>query len=270
MICLVFFLFILFLSGTYLRRRGKYCFTAGHALYYLYMNRISTFILCGIVGGIFFGAASFVYAAEPQFLISWKPSVYAPNWYEGKLFPTKDSALQVSFELIDQSSTSKGKIISIKDREVRWYIGSDLVRKGNGLQSIIIKNSLFAGSTIDLRIAVDFYDPDTGSQYFTEKYFSIPVVDRKLVLARRSMNNTFSPRSQATWYALPFFFSSDPRTLNLTWTVNGQAVNSVSDSPFSLSIQSGDAGQAVDIQASLEDTNSPWNNSSVFERVYVQ
>ena len=234
------------------------------------MNRIYTFLLCGIIGSVSFGVASFAYAVEPQFMVSWKPSVYAPNWYEGKLFPTKDSTLRVSFELIDQGGVNKGKIIDIKDKEVRWYIGSDLVRKGNGLQSILIKNNLFSGDFINLKIAVDFYDSDSGSQYFTEKYFSIPVVDTKLVLVRRWMDATLAPHAQATWYAVPLFFASDPKSAVLTWTVNDQEVKPTSGNPFSLTIQSGDAGQTAEIQASLENPNSVWENASAFEKIYVR
>ena len=220
--------------------------------------------------GIFFGVASFTYAAEPQFLVSWKSLVYAPNWYEGKLIPTKDSVVQVSFELVDQDGVNKGKVVNVSASEVRWYIGTTMVQKGIGLQTITIKNNLFSNATIPVKISVDFSNQRTGEKYFVEKYIHIPVTERRLILTRPWMDHTLTPHTQATWYAIPFFFSSDPRSLNLTWTVNGQVVNPTSDDPFSLSIQSGDAGQTVDIEASLGNSESLWDTASAFERIYIQ
>ena len=40
-------------------------------------------------------------AASPQFLVSWQVENYAPAWYQGKIFPVKDTPIVVSFELIE-------------------------------------------------------------------------------------------------------------------------------------------------------------------------
>lgn len=234
------------------------------------MNRIYTFLLCGIIGSVLFGTASFAYAADPQFLVSWKPIVSAPNWYEGKLLPVKDSKVQISFELFDQDGSNKGRMINVAGSEVRWYVGTTLIQKGNGLQTIVVQNNFFSGSTINIKIAVDFLNAQTQERYFVEKYIQIPVVDRKLLLVRRWMDATLAPHAQATWYAVPLFFSSDPKSATLTWTVNEQEVKPVSGNPFALTIQSGEAGQTADIQASLESGSSVWDTASAFERVYVR
>lgn len=235
------------------------------------MSRIYVFslLLCGVVMGVFWNA-SFAYAAGPQFLVSWKPQVYAPVWYEGKLLPVKDSMVRVSFEMIDQNSPNEGRVIDLSNSEVRWYVGGEMVRKGTGLQSLLIKNNLFSGDTIDVKIAADFFDSQTGERYFAEKYISIPIADRQLLLVRRAMGDTFAPHTQTTWYAVPLFFSSAPQSLVPTWTVNGQAVQPLSSNPFSLTIQSGDAGQTADIQVSLTNTASLWDKASAYERVYVK
>lgn len=234
------------------------------------MNRMYTFLLCGILGSVFLGIASFVYAAEPQFLVSWKPLVYTPRWYGGKAIPVKDSLVSVSFELIDQNDSNKGKIISIGSSEVRWYIGTKLIQKGIGLQTITIQNNLFSGDTINVKIAVDFLDSKTQEKYFVEKYIRIPVTDRKLFLVRRWMDTTLAPRAQATWYAVPLFFSSDPKSATINWTVNGQEVVPLSDNPFAFTIQAGNAGQTADIEVSLKNNDSLWENANAFERVYVR
>ena len=235
------------------------------------MSRIYVFglLLCGVVIGVFWNA-SFAYAVGPQFLVSWKPQVYAPVWYEGKLFPVKDSVVRVSFEMVDQNAPDQGKVIDLSNSEVRWYVGGELVRKGIGLQSLAIKNNLFSGDAIEVKIAADFFDSQTGERYFAEKYVSIPVVDRQLLLVRRAMGDTFAPHAQATWYAVPLFFSSAPQNLALTWTVNGQTVQPISGNPFSLTIQSGDSGQTADIQVSLTNPASLWENASAYERIYIK
>jgi len=220
--------------------------------------------------GVLFTIASFAYAAGPQFVVSWKPQVYAPVWYEGKLFPVKESSVRVSFEMIDQNSPNAGKVIDVSDSEVRWYVGGELVRKGNGLQSLVIKNNLYSGDVMDVRISVDFFDSQTGEQYFADKYISIPIMDRKLSLVRRWMDSTLAPHAQSTWYAVPLFFSSAPQSSTITWTVNGQVVQPISGNPFALTIQSGDGGQSADIEVSLKNPASLWDNASAYQRIYVK
>lgn len=226
----------------------------------------------GIIGFFFALAISAVptYAKSPQFVVSWKPAVYAPVWYEGKLLPVVDSSVRVSFEAIDQNDPYAGKVIDISKREVRWYVGGNLVRKGIGLQTLTIQNKDYSGSPISLKIAFDFSDNETGERYFAEYFTSIPVVERKLLLVRRAMSNVLAPGAQATWYAVPLFFSSAPNASQIKWTVNGKPVSSVEGNPFALTVQAGDAGQFADVRVSISKSASLWENASAFERIIVQ
>ena len=60
--------------------------------------------------------------SRPQFMVSWQAQSYAPSWYQGKIFPTKGSRINVVFELVDG-----GKIADLSKLKVRWYLNDKLV-----------------------------------------------------------------------------------------------------------------------------------------------
>jgi hypothetical protein len=149
-------------------------------------------------------------------------------------------------------------------------VGGDLVRKGIGLQALTIQNKDYSGYPIEIKIAFDFSDSETGERYFTEHFMSIPVKERKLLVVRRSINTALSPGAEATWYAVPLFFSSSLNASHIHWSVNGKNVDTTNGNPFALTIQAGDANQFADVRVSVSNPASLWENASAFERILIQ
>ena len=58
-----------------------------------------------IISTFYFLLSTFYFAdaASPQFLVNWQSKNFSPSWYQGKIFPTKDSTVEVSFELMDNN-----------------------------------------------------------------------------------------------------------------------------------------------------------------------
>lgn len=160
-------------------------------------------------------------AIKPQFMVSWQVASYAPSWYQGKIFPTKGSRINVTFELIDS-----GKIADLSKLKVRWYVNDDLVlneKNGLGIKSYSFRANDYAGQDTEIRIAVVGYKG--GEQL--DKIVIIPVVSPEAAID--------APYSElqiktgiTSLVAYPFFFNvSDLKNLSFDWNVNNQPAESV-------------------------------------------
>jgi len=203
------------------------------------MKHVCIYILGGFFSLLLLGGASGVSAAEPDFLVSWKANNYVPESFLGKSFPIYQTPVTISFELISRNVADAGKIFDISDRDVRWYVNSRLIGKGNGLKTFTIKNSFFEGGKMNVKISVAFFDAEAkkGSQeYFANTYLTIPVVSPKIVIQHASFQRLVSAGSMLDVRALPLFFNGAVNSLNVAWDVSGQKPQQTSQNPFELRI----------------------------------
>lgn len=157
---------------------------------------------------------------QPQFMASWQAQSYVPTWYQGKVFPTKGSRINVAFELIDGD-----KIADLSKIKVRWYVNDHLrlnEEKGLGIKSYSFLASDYPGQDTEVRIAVVGYK-NMGQ---LDKFITIPVVRPEAVINAPYSDLEIS-RGTTAFSAYPFFFNiSDLKNLSFDWTVNGQPAES--------------------------------------------
>ncbi len=178
--------------------------------------------LFGVGFAFLFGAGS-ASAASPQFMVSWQAESYAPSWYQGKIFPTQGSRINVGFELIDG-----GKIIDLSKNKVRWYVNDKLVKnENNGLGirffSFIVAD--YAGEDAEIKIAVL---PCAGGcvgykkNEILYKIIKIPIVSPEAVIdAPYKEKRIFVGENRL--FAYPFFFNvKNPDNLSFSWLINNR------------------------------------------------
>lgn len=186
----------------------------------------------GMVSGV-------AYAAEPTFLISWKAQNYTPPTFFGKSFPTYETPITASFELISNNAADKGKVFDVSNRDVRWYINNRLVARGIGLKTFTFRNPMFSGGEINMKVSVSFFDaeaPVDSREYFVSGYVKIPSVSPEVVIQSQRFNRAIPAGSTLTLHALPLFFNSSLDALSIVWDVNGQSPASIGEDPFLLRV----------------------------------
>lgn len=219
-------------------------------------------LLCmgiGVIGVL--GSFSFAHAADPQCIITWKSQNHAPTWFMGKIIPIRQSSVRVTLEAVSQNPADKGKILDLSNKEVRWYLNGDLVRKGTGMQELTIANNDLSGSNITGSVAFSYYDPTDNSAYFPECWFSIPVTNPLVFLSLPT--SSLPTNTTSTITAIPFFFNTADQFLVATWTVNGNQVpaTEVSSLALPLSIPSGAAGP-VNVGVALSSNQDPFEQGN--------
>ena len=173
-----------------------------------------------VVGFLFFNFANAQTVTQttsrPQFMVSWQAQSYAPSWYQGKIFPTKGSRINVVFELIDN-----GKIADLSKLKVRWYLNDKLVlneKNGLGVKSYSFQANDYAGQDAEIRIAIIGYKG--GEQI--GKIITIPIAYPEAVIDAPYSDLQIN-RGTTLLGAYPFFFNvSDLKNLSFNWNVNNQ------------------------------------------------
>lgn len=156
-------------------------------------------------------------ASRPQFMASWQAQSSSPSWYQGKIFPTKGSKIDIAFELIDN-----GKIADLSKLKVRWYLNDKLVlneKNGLGIKSYSFNTYDYAGQDAEIRIAI--IDYKGGEQI--GKIITIPIVYPEAVIDA-PYSNLQIKTGNIPLIAYPFFFNVlDFKKLSFNWSVNNQA-----------------------------------------------
>lgn len=203
--------------------------------------------------GIFLAGAR-AQTANPQFMITWKSNTYVPVDFEGKILPTANSTITVSFELIDGGAPAE-----LSNQTVYWYINNNFLQGGKGLQHIEFRAPDTAGGVIDLRVEVPNYKQ--GPQL---KTVEIPTVAPKAVIEAPFPNNEFSA-SPVQVAGLPYFFNvRDISPLNFGWSINGVAPSGT-ENPDTLTIrlnQDAPAGSSLGVAFTVRNKNNALEEAS--------
>lgn len=154
-----------------------------------------------------------------ELLVSWKSLSYAPSDYQGKILPAKDSAIILSFDLIDS-----GRIANISKNEVRWKIGTNVIDSGLGLKNNVFQISKLSSENLTVSITVLNYNSRN-----IQKTITIPIADPEVII-KQIENNSFS--------AKPYFFNVDNiNELGFEWSVNGEKPQGYPKDPSILTIE---------------------------------
>ncbi|KKR89267.1 MAG: hypothetical protein UU85_C0004G0108 [Candidatus Wolfebacteria bacterium GW2011_GWA2_42_10] len=184
----------------------------------------------------------------PQFLVSWKAQSYVPSWYQGKIFPTNGSRIDVNFELIDN-----GKIADISKKVIRWYVNDELMKNeknGLGIKSFSFNAADYPGKETEIRIAMpDYWDVPL------DKIFIIPIVSPEVVIDAPYPSRRI-PADRSSFLAYPFFFNiGNSNSLSFEWFVNDQSAKAGENpSALNLNIDStAPKGFAIDIKVVVKN-----------------
>lgn len=172
---------------------------------------------------VFFGIdAKNIQAAKPLILVTWEAQSSAPKWFEGKALPIEDTKVIFSVEAIGAGNLNKGKLIDLSNREIRWYIEDDLIKKGIGMKTFSEINKNISGIPLSGKVSFDYTDPDTQSREFVSQYFSIPVVRPEVVIDIKRVSDVVYLNEKIEAEGIPFFFNGPTQGLVGTWRINEQ------------------------------------------------
>ncbi len=167
---------------------------------------------------------------SPQFLSSWRAENYASSWYQGKILPTYQSPVEISFELIDT-----GKTADLSKTKVRWYVNDNLVlneNNGLGIKNLKVNIPDYATQETEIRIAV--VDYKGGEQL--DEIIKIPVARPEVVINAPYPDNKINTGS-SIFQTIPFFFNIKHRdALTVEWSANEQRAEGVFDNPWELEL----------------------------------
>lgn len=166
--------------------------------------------------------------AAPQFLTSWQAQSYAPSWYQGKVWPTQSSQIEIAFEIVDG-----GKLTDLSKTTVRWYVNDKLIKNENdglGIQSVNLSIPDYPGQETEIRISLPNYKGET-----LDNILHIPVAAPEVVINSFFGDDIYS--GENFFEAIPFFFNASKMSdFSFSWLANNQAPQSYSDKPWQLNL----------------------------------
>lgn len=215
--------------------------------------------LIGLIGLIgFIGLINSVQAqTAPQFMVSWRADSTAPSWYSGKIFPTKDTAVEIGFELVDGSTslTTGSKPANLSKTVIRWYINDKLIRNesdGLGIKYLKFIANDYPGQDTEIRISIPSYK-NFGP---LDKIIAIPIVKPQAVIVASYPNREIIS-GKSVFEAIPFFFSAkDLSKIVYKWFVDNRAVSDSGDNPRILDLnipQEAHKGTIINIKATVKN-----------------
>ncbi len=185
------------------------------------MKRIAYLFACMLILS-FFAPMRHAYAKQPLFLVSWDAQTSAPADYEGKRFPSPDSIIRVTVELVGQNASDKGKLLDLSKKEIRWYINGQFASSGVGSKIFYVQNK--STSDIDMEVSVQNFDSETNDPNFVSHRFTIPVLMPQVSMHKTAFDTALPPAGPV--WAIPLFFSSPVYDLTYDWSLNGAHIGS--------------------------------------------
>ncbi|MBU4348110.1 hypothetical protein KJ671_01205 [Patescibacteria group bacterium] len=185
-----------------------------------------------------------------DFLISWKAINYVPADYKGKILVSKNSDIEISFDVLDN-----GKFIDVSNQEIEWYVNDNFLKSGIGLKNI----KFTAVRNIDqfVEISIPNYKDSKYKNTDLGAIITIPSSSPEVVINTPYQNKTINI-GENTFQVLPYFFGiSNLGELKINWTVNGLDVIGEADKSDILNL-------AMDTKGGVKE------GSSISIRVFVQ
>jgi len=162
----------------------------------------------------------------PEILISWKASNFVPASYLGKIYPTKDSIVEVGVDLLNGNT-----LIDLSKVEVGWFLDGRFLNSGVGLKHIRFQTTKGNNNDHALRVTLLYQGNDLGQS------ITIPIVSPEVVIDTASPTNAINIPT-ITFRGLPYFFNvQDIQKLNFQWSVNNETIAGNKDNPDFLKLQ---------------------------------
>lgn len=173
-------------------------------------------ILIILTIGCFLTAISQINAqTAPEFIVSWKAGSFAPSDYLGKIFPTKNTSVEIGFDLIDEN-----KFVNLSNYTIYWFLDGKLIKKGKGLKGIDFKTTQLNNDHL-VRITVVNYKGND-----LDKTVVVPVVSPEVVINLPYPNNEAIKAGQTIFRAFVYFFNVSKLTdLSFDWSVDNQKIS---------------------------------------------
>lgn len=228
-----------------------------------YISMKKYFFVAGISLIMMVISGSPVHAAT-EFMTNWQARTYVPAWYEGKVFPTYESDIMVSFELLED-----GKIVDLSDTAVRWYVDGKLLKNelnGLGIKKVLVINKKYGGDVSEIRISIPNYK---GSSQ--EKMITVPIKTPEAVIEAPYFKKRVE-KGVSTLRVWPFFFNTaKASTLNLRWVVDGIDVRpqNANDTELAFTVENDTPpGRRSTIEAQLVNPRKAMEN--IRERIFLE
>lgn len=215
----------------------------------------SAFIFLATIAAGFAGKTNAQTA--PNVLITWKAFSYAPADFRGKIFPTTNSLIKASLEIINN-----GKVADLSGQKIYWYLNDEPIKIGRGLQSIEF-NLNTDPSVNELSVQI----PSYPSGFFL-RAVNIPVVAPEAVIEAPYPDWQVRDTNIKV-KGLPYFFNiADPLELSFLWNANGaQPQNQENPSDLTINFNPTDSSQNIDIgltiQKGKDESNSAFQNATL-------
>lgn len=202
-------------------------------------------------------------AATPTMFLTWKADTYTPSGYPGKALTTPGSNVIFSVEVFQD-----GKILSLKNNVIRWYVQGHLYKGGLGLQSFSAPAKVLSGN--DLRVRVEIPDLPGGA---LSKTILLRVTDPKIVI-EAPFPNLITPIKDFFVKATPYFFSvPSEKNLSYRWTVNGSVLEEGAD-PQLISITARSIRQStirtLSFKISAKNPNEEFDQAEAIKTVTIK
>jgi len=165
----------------------------------------------------------------PEIWATWRADSFVPPFYQGKQLPTRNTNVEVRFELVDGSRAA-----NLSQTEIRWYLNEKLAQKGNGLKTFSYQ--VGRNSTRDLiRINIPNY---AGGEL--NQFLDLPIRAPEVVLT-----GIFP-----TFLASPYFFNiKNINEVSFEWLIGG------------ISSKNTGEGYIIVVDDSNLPTGSTWNGA---------
>jgi len=185
--------------------------------------------------------------SAPEFIVSWRAASYVPSDYQGKILPSKSTAIEMGFDLIDN-----GKIADLSRSQITWVTNNKEIKSGLGAKNAVISNN---GSEQLIRVSVDYKNS------FIEETFSIPSAKPEIIVDTKLSGNSLSLRDYM-FSALPYFFNiNNLSELLFSWSNNGKTISGEAENPDILKISLASEGlpqkTSLNISASASNLYNP-------------
>lgn len=147
----------------------------------------------------------------PEFLISWRALNFVPADYPGKIFPSKNSQLEIGFDLLEN-----GKVADLSKNTVNWFLGDQLIQSAAGL-----KTARFRSGDSDQTVKINILNYKGAA---LNHLVILPVNKPEVIIDARI------PRSEIklgkyNFEARPFFFNVlNADNLLFKWINNNQPI----------------------------------------------
>lgn len=152
----------------------------------------------------------------PEIILTWQANNFFPSNYNGRAWPTFNSNLKVSLEVIQNN-----KILDVSEEEFYWYVDDVLIRRGIGLKNINFQITNYEGENHLVYVVIK---QKNGERI--ESAVQIPVFQPQIILENNQRSFNWPAETIIQTTIIPYFFNVvDLNDLNFKWSINNQTQN---------------------------------------------